>query len=53
MTKFDKELTSQIEEAIKFLENTPCKHPGLSKNKLKSINEFVRKQIKKFNESKK
>jgi len=52
MTKFDKELTSQIEQAIKFLENTPCKHPGLSKNKLKSINEFVGKLLKKYKKSK-
>ena len=52
MTKFDKEFTSQIEEAIKFLENALCKHPGVSENKLKTVNEYVGRLINKYEQSK-
>jgi hypothetical protein len=52
MTKFYKEYIAETEEAIKFLEKTPCKHPGVSENKLKSINDYVGKLIQRFKESK-
>ena len=52
MTKFDKEFISQIEEAIKFLENTKILHPGMSDNRVKQIKEKVAKLIKKNDESK-
>ena len=52
MIQFDKELISQIEEAIKFLENTKIEHPGMSDNRVKQIKEKVAKLIKKNDESK-
>ena len=52
MTKFDKEFISQIEEAVKFLENTKIEHPGMSDNRVKQIKEKVAKLIKKNDESK-
>jgi hypothetical protein len=51
MTKFDKELISQIEEAIKFLENTTCDNPGATREsqemRHKNIKEYVEKLIRK------
>jgi hypothetical protein len=53
MTKFDKELITQIKGTIKFLENTTCEHPGVPENKVKTVKEYVGKLNKKFDESKK
>ena len=50
MTKFDKEFISQIEEAIKFLENTKIEHPGMSDNRVKQIKENVEKLMQKYEE---
>ena len=51
MTKFDKEFISQIEEAVKFLENTTCDDPGPSIEhqdmRHKNIKEYLGKLIKK------
>ena len=52
MTKFDNEFISQIDEAVKFLENTTCDDPGVSENKLKTVNEYVGKLINKYEKSK-
>ena len=56
MTKFDKELISQVEEAIKFLENITCGAPPPSieyqEMRHKNIKEYVEKLIKKNDESK-
>ena len=56
MTKFDKELISQVEEAVKFLENNTCDEPGPSieyqEMRHKNIKEYVEKLIKKNDESK-
>ena len=52
MTKFYKEYIAETEEAIKFLEKTPCKHPGVSENKLKTVNEYVGRLINKYEKSK-
>jgi hypothetical protein len=52
MAKVDKELKSKREDAIKDLENIKCEHPGVSEKRLKDINEYVEKLIKKNDESK-
>jgi hypothetical protein len=56
MTKFDKEFISQIEEAVKFIENTTCDDPGPSIEyqdmRHKNIKKYLEKLIKKNNESK-
>ena len=55
MTKFDKEFISQIEEAVKFLENTTCDDPGLSIEhqdmRRKNFKKYLEKLIKKNEES--
>jgi hypothetical protein len=56
MTKFDKEFTSQIKEAVKFIENTTCDDPGPSIEyqdmRHKNIKKYLEKLIKKNGESK-
>ena len=56
MTKFDKEFISQIEEAVKFLENTTCDDPGPSIEhqdmRRKNFKKYLEKLIKKNEESK-
>ena len=56
MTKFDKEFTSQIKEAVKFIENTTCDDPGPSIEyqdmRHKNIKEYLGKLIKKNEETK-
>ena len=54
MTKFDKEFISQIEEAVKFLENTTCDDPGPSIEyqdmRHKNIKEYFEKLMQKYEE---
>ena len=50
MTKSDKELIDQIEEAVEYLKNIPCEDPAPSAKRLKSTKEFVEKLIKKYEE---
>ena len=54
MTKFDKEFISQIEEAVKFLENTTCDDPGPSIEyqdmRHKNIKEYLEKLMQKYEE---
>ena len=52
MTKSDKELIDQIEEAVEYLKNTTCVDPLPSAKSRKSTKEFVEKLIKKKDESK-
>ena len=56
MTKFDKELISQIEEAIKFIENTTCDDPGPSIEyqdmRRKNFKKYLEKLLKKNEETK-
>ena len=51
MTKCDKDFISQIEEAVKFLENTTCDDPGLSIEhqdmRRKNFKKYLEKLIKK------
>ena len=52
MTKSDKELIDQIEEAVEYLKNTTIVCPLPSAKSRKSTKEFVEKLFKKNEESK-
>ena len=56
MTKFDKELISQIEEAVKFIENTTCDDPGPSIEyqdmRHKNIKKYLENLLKKTRKQK-
>ena len=56
MTKCDKDFISQIEEAVKFIENTTCDDPGPSIEyqdmRHKNIKKYLEKLINKNDESK-
>ena len=52
MTKSDKELIDQIEEAVEYLKNITCEDPAPSAKSRKSTKEFVEKLFKKNDESK-
>jgi len=47
MTKSDKELIDQIEEAVEYLKNITCVDPLPSAKSRKSTEEFVEKLFKK------
>ena len=56
MTKCDKDFISQIEEAVKFIENTTCDDPGPSIEyqdmRHKNIKKYLENLLKKNEETK-